>query len=49
MFFKKKINIKQKKKEKILVTGFAGFISLHLCKSLFEDGSKVYGLNYMNS
>ncbi len=36
-------------KEKILVTGCAGFIGMHLCKSLLRDGLDVYGLDNMNS
>ena len=30
-------------KEKILVTGAAGFIGYHLWKSLLDDGVKIYG------
>ncbi|SVC94249.1 uncharacterized protein METZ01_LOCUS347103, partial [marine metagenome] len=30
-------------KEKILVTGAAGFIGFHLCKSLLDDGVEIYG------
>ena len=35
-------------KEKILVTGAAGFIGYHLCKSLLDDGVKIYGIDNMN-
>ena len=35
--------------EKILVTGCAGFIGMHLCKSLLDDGYEVFGLDNMNS
>ena len=41
--------MKQKSKEKILVTGCAGFIGMHLCKSLLGDGFEVYGIDNMNS
>jgi UDP-glucuronate 4-epimerase len=33
---------------KILVTGAAGFIGYHLCKSLIEDGHNVFGLDNIN-
>jgi UDP-glucuronate 4-epimerase len=33
---------------KILVTGAAGFIGYHLCKSLHEQGHDVYGLDNFN-
>ncbi len=35
--------------EKILVTGSSGFIGMHLCKSLLEDGYSVHGIDNMNS
>ena len=35
-------------KEKILVTGAAGFIGFHLCKSLLDDGVEIYGIDTMN-
>ena len=38
-----------KSKEKILVTGFAGFIGMHLCHSLLNDGHDVYGVDNINS
>ena len=34
--------------ERILVTGSAGFIGMHLCRSLLEDGYIVYGVDNMN-
>lgn len=34
---------------KILVTGSCGFIGMHLCKSLLEDGFQVFGLDNMNN
>ena len=39
----------QKNKEKILITGCAGFIGMHLCISLLKDGYKVVGIDNMNS
>ena len=36
-------------KEKILVTGCAGFIGMHLCKKLFELGYEVFGIDNLNS
>ena len=35
--------------EKILVTGSSGFIGMHLCKSLLEDGHEVFGIDNMNN
>ena len=35
--------------EKILVTGFAGFIGMHLCRSLLKDGYKVHGIDNINN
>ena len=35
-------------KKRILVTGAAGFIGLHLCKSLLDDGFEVLGIDNMN-
>jgi UDP-glucuronate 4-epimerase len=34
--------------KKVLVTGSAGFIGMHLTKSLLEDGYKVFGIDNMN-
>ena len=34
---------------KILVTGAAGFIGYHLCKSLLDDGFIVHGVDNLNS
>ena len=34
--------------EKILVTGSAGFIGMHICKSLLDDGYIVCGVDNMN-
>jgi len=33
---------------RILVTGAAGFIGMHLCKSLLEDGFYVFGIDNLN-
>ncbi len=33
---------------KILVTGAAGFIGYHLCKSLIKDGYEVLGVDNIN-
>jgi len=33
---------------KILITGAAGFIGYHLCKSLLKDGYKVLGIDNLN-
>ena len=33
---------------RILVTGAAGFIGMHLCKSLMEDGFHVFGIDNLN-
>jgi len=35
-------------RQKILVTGAAGFIGYHLCKSLIEDGYEVLGVDNIN-
>ena len=35
--------------EKVLVTGFAGFIGMHLCKSLLQDEFTVYGIDNINA
>ncbi len=34
--------------ERILVTGSAGFIGMHLCRSLLEDGHIVFGIDNIN-
>ena len=34
--------------EKILVTGSSGFIGMHLCRNLLDDGYNVYGIDNMN-
>ena len=34
--------------EKILVTGSSGFVGMHLCKKLLEDGYSVFGIDNMN-
>ena len=33
---------------KILVTGSSGFIGMHLCRNLLDDGFDVYGIDNMN-
>ena len=38
----------KKSKERILVTGCAGFIGMHLCKSLLDDGYNVLGIDNLN-
>ncbi len=35
--------------EKILVTGFAGFIGMHFCHSLLKDGFIVHGVDNINN
>ena len=34
--------------EKILVTGSSGFIGMHLCQFLLEEGVHVIGVDNMN-
>ena len=34
--------------DKILVTGCAGFIGMHLCKSLLDDQYQVLGVDNLN-
>tara|TARA_Y100000994_G_C15703015_1_gene446040 strand:+ start:4365 stop:5327 length:963 start_codon:yes stop_codon:yes gene_type:complete len=36
-------------KDKILITGAAGFIGFHLSKSLLDDGYQVFGLDNINN
>ena len=36
-------------KNKILITGSAGFIGYHLCKSLLKDNCEVLGIDNMNN
>ena len=38
-----------KTKQKILVTGCAGFIGFHFCTKLLSEGFLVYGIDNMNS
>ena len=40
--------VKKKNVEKILVTGAAGFIGMHLCNSLLKDGYTVIGIDNIN-
>ena len=35
--------------KKIIVTGFAGFIGMHLCRSLLLSGYKVHGIDNINT
>ena len=35
-------------KKRLLVTGCAGFIGMHLCKRLLEDGYEIYGIDNLN-
>tara|TARA_B100000519_G_scaffold18677_1_gene13627 strand:+ start:9791 stop:10771 length:981 start_codon:yes stop_codon:yes gene_type:complete len=35
-------------REKILVTGSSGFIGMHICKNLLENGNEVCGIDNMN-
>ena len=34
--------------DKILVTGCSGFIGMHLCRKLLDNGYYVYGIDNMN-
>ena len=34
---------------KIIITGSSGFIGFHLSRKLLENGSKVHGIDSMNS
>ena len=36
-------------KEKILVTGCAGFIGMHICKELLNDGHLILGIDNLNN
>ncbi len=38
----------KKMMRKILVTGSSGFIGMHLCKNLLDDGYRVHGVDNMN-
>ena len=38
----------KKNKERILVTGCAGFIGMHLCESLLDDGYNILGIDNLN-
>jgi UDP-glucuronate 4-epimerase len=40
--------MKNEKKDKVLVTGCAGFIGMHLCEKLFELGYDVIGIDNLN-
>jgi len=44
-----KVNIHHDLESRILVTGSAGFIGYHLCKSLLNDGVIVQGIDNLNS
>ena len=35
--------------EKVLITGFAGFIGMHLCRSLLQDGYIIHGIDNINT
>ena len=35
--------------DKILITGSAGFIGMHLCESLLKDGHEVLGIDSINN
>ena len=35
--------------KKVLVTGAAGFIGMHVCKLLISNGFQVIGLDNLNS
>ena len=39
----------KKNKEKILVTGCAGFIGMHLCESLLFEGNQIHGIDNINN
>ena len=34
--------------ERVLVTGCAGFIGMHLCRKLLKEGRAVYGIDNLN-
>ena len=40
--------MEHKNKEKVLITGCAGFIGMHLSKALLVDGFEVYGIDNLN-
>jgi len=41
--------MKKMNQEKILVTGCAGFIGMHLCKTLLDEGFSVLGIDNLNN
>ena len=41
--------MKKMTQEKILVTGCAGFIGMHLCKTLLDEGFSVLGIDNLNN
>ena len=36
-------------KEKILITGSCGFIGMHLCQNLLEEGNIIFGIDNLNN
>ena len=36
-------------KERILVTGCAGFIGMHLCEALLLEGHQIHGIDNINN
>ena len=43
------INLKQLKKQKLLITGIGGFIGFHLAKKLIVNGYEIYGIDNLNT